>query len=568
MVKRTAILLLAGLLWGCPDDIGGGVSGVVTGLRSPSDLEGVARGGSEIVLTWKDRATVETGYRVEMNFGPFGTPFIGGVEFLPADATTLVFPSFPNSTYYFRVFAVTTVMESDPSEVIVISTPDVPERPVGVAASPESTTQISVKWADVGNETGYRVEVSSDDGATWHAGATTGPNISQVLAAGLLSDSEFLVRVVASNAHGDSTPSLPIRTSTLSSLVSIAVASGANTGTFSSIYVTPTGVEHLSHFDAGFTNVLYTTKKQYGSIETTTVDAGPTGTESVGGDGTSIAVDGAGKIHIAAFDQTSRKLHHITNESGLWVAKKIEAFPQTTSEGAKPRILWDSSSGRIYYYVHAAEFGLTGVRQVCRTTPTSYVFSRLLPVEADHAATFSAAIDPLGTRHIALVSPSRELWHFHQSVQVSDPDDPHEGVRIPLPAPSSSPDVTSICATGSAVHVVFHDASSGSLHHSTAASGTWVTEAIDVNPGQDLGRFCAVAIHPQTGRLHVAYYDGTNRDLKYARKDPGGVWVRKVLDAAGDVGSHASIAVDAAGAVHIAYRDESNQRLKIATGAP
>jgi hypothetical protein len=44
--------------------------------------------------------------------------------------------------------------------------------------------------------------------------------------------------------------------------------------------------------------------------------------------------------------------------------------------------------------------------------------------------------------------------------------------------------------------------------------------------------------------------------------------VRKVLDAEGDVGSHVSIVLDAAGAVRIAYRDETNQRLKIAKGAP
>ena len=77
-----------------------------------------------------------------------------------------------------------------------------------------------------------------------------------------------------------------------------------------------------------------------------------------------------------------------------------------------------------------------------------------------------------------------------------------------------------------------------------------------------------MAIHRPTGRLHVAYYDETNKDLKYARKDPGGVWNRKVLDLEGDVGSHPSIAVDDSGTVHIAYRDETNKRLKIATGAP
>ena len=128
MVRRPTVALLALLLWGCPDDIGGG-GGVVTGLRAPSQLTAVPNGGSEVLLNWKDLATGETGYRLEMSFSPFDTPFIGGVEYLPADATSFVFAAFPKSTYYFRLFAVTSVMESDPSSVIAVSTPDVPERP-------------------------------------------------------------------------------------------------------------------------------------------------------------------------------------------------------------------------------------------------------------------------------------------------------------------------------------------------------------------------------------------------------------------------------------------------------
>ena len=66
----------------------------------------------------------------------------------------------------------------------------------------------------------------------------------------------------------------------------------------------------------------------------------------------------------------------------------------------------------------------------------------------------------------------------------------------------------------------------------------------------------------------MASYDATRGLLKYARKDPGGSWVRGVIDAAGDVGSHVAVSVNAAGVVYIAYRDETNRRLKIATGTP
>jgi hypothetical protein len=102
----------------------------------------------------------------------------------------------------------------------------------------------------------------------------------------------------------------------------------------------------------------------------------------------------------------------------------------------------------------------------------------------------------------------------------------------------------------------------------TFGSGEWDFETIHSAAGQDLGSYCSAAIHPVTGRFHVAYYDATHKDLRYARKDPGGNWVFRVIDALGDMGSHASLAVGASGVIHIAYRDETAGRLRIAVGAP
>jgi len=569
MVKRGAIVLLAGLLWGCPDDVGGSVNGVVTGLQAPADLTAVANGGSEVLLSWKDRATVETGYRLEMSFGPFDTPIIGGVEYLPADATSFVFPAFPNSTYYFRVFAVTSVMESDPSEVIAVSTPDVPERPLVTGASPVSTTQIAVRWGDVSNETGYRVERSANEGGPWVVGFAAPANASQGSVPGLLADSEYLVRVIATNAHGDSTPSRPVRASTLSALVALTFASGPDAGKYTSYQMGPDGVEHLAHYDVASTNVLYTTSAPSApTYATTTVDAGPTLMENVGGDGTSVAVDGAGKIYIVAHDQSSDRLRYITNASGSWVATTLEYILGSIAAGAKPRIVRDPSSGNIHIYYHSL-FGTGGTGTIvyqATKVGASWHFSNLLPMLVDTATTYSLTIDGLGVRHLAVVSAGAELWHVRES-GIPDPANPPVTERIPLP-PSFAPHTTAVAATADGVHVLFHDVSSGSLHHSSSGSGGWVTETVDQSPGQDVGGFCAAAIHAATGRLHVAYYDATNGDLKYARKDPGGAWVRKVLDAGGDVGAHVSIVLDAAGAVRIAYRDETNQRLKIAKGTP
>jgi len=565
MVRRSVLVVLASLLWGCPDDLGGGLGNVVTGLRSPTDLEGIPNGGSEVVLTWKDRASGEDGYRLEMNSVPFGTPVIGGVEYLPADATSFVYPAVPNSTYYFRVFAITSAMESEPSNVIVVSTPNVPHRPDGVVARTDSTTQITVKWGDLMGETGYRVEVSANGGSTWVNGTVVGPDSSQGQVSSLLPDAEYQFRVVAFNAQGDSTPSLPALGLTMSNLVSFTYASAADTGKCSSYQITPAGVEHLSQFDVANTNVLYTTRSAPGAYSTITLDAGAIGPATVGADGTSIAVDGAGKVHVVAHDQTNGLIRYTTNASGIWVATTIESHPV----GANPQILWDPVWGTLHvYYTGMPIPGSTVLRQAWKKPGEPWKVMNF-PVATDHSTRFSISMNSGGRRDVVFISPQRELWH---SPTVGPPDPAHPFIsqeRIPLPTASSAPDFTAcVAGAGGAVHVVFHDASNASYHHATNASGTWVTEPVEENSGQDMGGFCALAYHPATGRLHTAYYDATNRDLRYARKDPGKAWIRKVLDVAGDVGSHASIALDSAGVVRIAYRDETNQRLKIATGAP
>ena len=68
------------------------------------------------------------------------------------------------------------------------------------------------------------------------------------------------------------------------------------------------------------------------------------------------------------------------------------------------------------------------------------------------------------------------------------------------------------------------------------------------------------------GVLHAAWYDGKKRRLIYATRATDGDWSdEQVIDAAGRVGTHASIAVDLTGKVGIAYYDEGNTALKYAS---
>lgn len=96
---------------------------------------------------------------------------------------------------------------------------------------------------------------------------------------------------------------------------------------------------------------------------------------------------------------------------------------------------------------------------------------------------------------------------------------------------------------------------------STVARGeTWTLSKVDM--AGDVGRYASVAT--RFGRTHIAYYDLTNKNLKYATSTDNLTWSIAVVDSVGDVGEHASLAVDVKGNPHISYYDATNHDLKYA----
>ena len=88
-------------------------------------------------------------------------------------------------------------------------------------------------------------------------------------------------------------------------------------------------------------------------------------------------------------------------------------------------------------------------------------------------------------------------------------------------------------------HVVYYDADNGDLKYTYKsdpdAVGGWATPMI-LDANGDVGQHAAMAIGPE-GRRHVAYYDADTKDLKYVTSDVTNGWLAPVvLDAVGDVG--------------------------------
>jgi hypothetical protein len=99
-------------------------------------------------------------------------------------------------------------------------------------------------------------------------------------------------------------------------------------------------------------------------------------------------------------------------------------------------------------------------------------------------------------------------------------------------------------------------------------SGTWTTEVVADATHPPTGA-ASIAVD-STGGIHIAYCEYSGEyNLMYAVKVAGGTtWMLQTVDPGGtsvNVGEYASILVDQSDVVHIAYYDRTNHDLKYAT---
>jgi fibronectin type 3 domain-containing protein/lysophospholipase L1-like esterase len=173
--------------------------------ESPSSVTASAVSTSQIDVAWST-VTNATGYRVERSTD--GSTW-GAVTITSSGVTTYSNTGLqPATTYSYRVIATNAGGDSPPSPVATATTVSLPpSAPASVTATAVSSTQINVAWSAVTNATGYRVERSTD-GTTWGAVTTTSSGVTTYSNTGLQPATTYSYRVIATNAGGDSPPSL------------------------------------------------------------------------------------------------------------------------------------------------------------------------------------------------------------------------------------------------------------------------------------------------------------------------------------------------------------------------
>jgi len=101
------------------------------------------------------------------------------------------------------------------------------------------------------------------------------------------------------------------------------------------------------------------------------------------------------------------------------------------------------------------------------------------------------------------------------------------------------------------VHICSQNESLGGLQYTTNASGTWVSTIIDGTTHGDIGSHASIAVD-SADRVHISYKGDAG--LEYAT-NASGAWLTRVVhvDPLRSTGSSTSIAVDSSDKVHISY---------------
>jgi len=182
---------------------------------APSNLSVTSIGGSQVSFSWQDNSSIENSFSIEQLVGNSWQQ-IGTAS---ANATTATITSQtynPATQYSFRVRAFSyTGYQNSLYCNVVTTTPAWPVAPTSFTVTAASSSQIDLKWEDnAGNETGYRIERSTDN-QNWSLLATTAANATIYSDTGLTEGTSYYYRVQATNGDGDSAYSSSASATTL-----------------------------------------------------------------------------------------------------------------------------------------------------------------------------------------------------------------------------------------------------------------------------------------------------------------------------------------------------------------
>jgi hypothetical protein len=188
------------------------VSGAPT---APSGLNASAISTSQINLSWTDNSSNESGFKIERstdatNFAQINTVGAGITVYSDNGLNA-------STPYSYRVRAYNVAGDSAYSLTASATTlSGAPAAPSALSAVAASSSQINLTWADnSNNESGFKIERSTDGGANYAEIFTTGANATSYSNTALSPATPYTYRVRAYNLSGNSAYSAAASATTL-----------------------------------------------------------------------------------------------------------------------------------------------------------------------------------------------------------------------------------------------------------------------------------------------------------------------------------------------------------------
>ena len=171
---------------------------------APTDLAAVSADAQSIDLSWTDGSAAEDGFEIQRSIG---NGVWGVIATPPANATTHRDAGLATDTrYFYRIRARKDGGFSDFSgSASALTVGTLPAAPTSVAAHGSGSTAAGVSWSSTGaNVEGFRVERSTNDGASWEIAGSVPSSHRGFGEDGRTPDAAVCYRVFAVNRLGDS----------------------------------------------------------------------------------------------------------------------------------------------------------------------------------------------------------------------------------------------------------------------------------------------------------------------------------------------------------------------------
>ena len=131
---------------------------------------------------------------------------------------------------------------------------------------------------------------------------------------------------------------------------------------------------------------------------------------------------------------------------------------------------------------------------------------------------------------------------------------------------ASSDGATSLTLVGDTVHVLFRGPAAQLMHAWLSSGGSW--QMGEIQSGLVAGQHLAL-VSDAAGALHAAFHDSTQDILRYAyRSSAEGPWTIETVDSAPGTGKFLALTTDAMGGVHVSYQYSVGFKLRYAFRCP